>query len=270
MFLAFDIAQVIVVPAALGEHLLGIGSNRLEHALAGDKLRHLAQAFGRIHLDPGHHGGLGGVVGRNDDPVLALVTRVDRDRQHAVDAADLAAQRQFPDDRVVFELRSVDLFADGEDPDRDRQIETRSFLFYIGRREVDGRVAHHPLVPAVDHRGADAVLGFFDGGIRQADHDHRRFAPAGIHLDLDRVGIDAEHRGRMHLGKHEPKFRAGRPGVEPFRGTPGVIMNAVDANRRQVVEAQLDMQKNTPQKGFRERLMPCFSSSKRVGNMVRR
>ncbi len=47
-------------------------------------------------------------------------------------------------------------------------------------------------------------------------------------------------------------------------------MNAVDANRRQVVEAQLDMQKNTPQKGFRERLMPCFSSSKRVGNMVRR
>jgi hypothetical protein len=67
------------------------------------------------------------------------------------------------------------LLGGGEDAERDWQIEPPRLLGQVGRRQVDGDALRGEFEAAVLDGGADAVLGFLDLGVGQAD-DGKRWA----------------------------------------------------------------------------------------------
>ena len=149
---------------------------------------------------PFDHGGFGGVFRRHEHARLALGSRAQGDGQHAFHRTHRAGEREFADHDEVIELIGFELFAGGEHADGDGQIETRPFLLHVGGREVDGRAAHRKFEAGIGERGADAVARFLHRGVRQADDDDDRVAPAGVDFDFDGIRLDAIDRGGTNLG----------------------------------------------------------------------
>ena len=154
----------------------------------------------RDDLQAGDHGGFGGIFRRNQHAGFAVRPRAQGDRQNALARAHRAGQRQFADDDKIVELVGFDLFAGGQHAERDGQIEARPFLFHVGGREIDGRAAHREFEAGIGERGGDAVARFLHRGVRQADDDDQRVAPAGVDLDFDRIRFNAIERRGTDLG----------------------------------------------------------------------
>ena len=165
-------------------------------------MRRFAQILNRNDLQTGNDGGFGGVFRRNQHADLAVGPRAKGHRQNALARTHRAGQREFADDDKIVELVGFDLFAGRQHPQRDGQIETRPFLFHVGGREVDGRAAHRKFEAGIGERGRDAVARFLHRGVRQADDDNQRVAPAGVDFDFDRIGFNAVERGGTDLREH--------------------------------------------------------------------
>ena len=88
----------------------------------------------------------------------------------------------------------------GQDSERHRQVERRTFLARIGRREVDRDFAIGKLVARIVDRRLDPLVGFAHRALGQADHPEARYAAADIDLDLDRKGIDPGKRAGKYAG----------------------------------------------------------------------
>jgi hypothetical protein len=125
----------------------------------------LAQVADRDDLEALDSGGFGGVVGGDEDAHFAIGLGAEGDGEHAFDGADSAGQGEFADHDEVIELIGAELFAGGEDANGDGEIEAGSFLFDVGRGEVDRGPAHGEFEPGIVEGGADAVARFFDGGM---------------------------------------------------------------------------------------------------------
>ncbi len=105
-------------------------------------------------------------------------------------------KRQFTHDDKIVELVGFNLFAGGQHPQRDGQIETGAFLFHIGGREIDGGAAHREFEAGVGQGGGDAVPRFLHRGVRQTDNHNQRVTPTSVDLNLDRIRLNAmESRG---------------------------------------------------------------------------
>jgi hypothetical protein len=61
------------------------------------------------------------------------------------------------------------------------------------RRELESRVAN---------RRADPIAAFPYGRIGQPDHREMRQTERDVYLDLDRVGVNAEHSSAAKRGQH--------------------------------------------------------------------
>ncbi len=139
----------------------------------------------------------------NEDGLLAAPPRFERDGQHAFHRAHRAIQRQLADEAEFLERRAIQLFADRDHAERDRQIEARSFLLNVGRREIDRRSSARPEITAVADRRRDAVAALLHGGVGQPNDDDVRIASGAVDLDFDFIGIDAIDRGGINLCQHE-------------------------------------------------------------------
>ena len=80
--------------------------------------------------------------------------------KHAFDRAHRAVEREFANETKIVEEVVLDFLRGGDHAERDRQIEARSFLFDIGRREIDRRAPARPIIAAVADRGRDAIADF--------------------------------------------------------------------------------------------------------------
>ena len=69
-------------------------------------------------------------------------------------------------------------------------------------REVDGDAVRRELEAGVADRAAHAVAALAHAGVRQSDHPERRQAERHVYFDLDRTGLDTEHRGGAHACEH--------------------------------------------------------------------
>jgi len=59
----------------------------------------------------------------------------------------------------------------------------------------------------VAERGDDAVVGFFDGGVRQADEDDAWVATfARVHFHIDKLRLDPLQSRRKYRSQHEFYF----------------------------------------------------------------
>jgi hypothetical protein len=69
-------------------------------------------------------------------------------------------------------------------------------------RQVDDGATGGAEVAEVGERPFDAVDALADGELREADEDGLGLAGGGVHLDLDRDGVDAGEGERPQLGEH--------------------------------------------------------------------
>jgi hypothetical protein len=152
------------------------------------------------HLQPRHHGRLGGILRRHQQARLFLRPRPQRHRQHPLDWPHRPVQRQFADHQKILELVRLNLFARRQHSDGNRQIEARPLLAHVRRCEIDGRPAHRKFEPGISQRGAHPVPRFLDRRIRQSDDDNQRLAPATVDFHFNRIRFDAIDSGRTDLG----------------------------------------------------------------------
>ena len=164
--LTFHVHKVRVVVPVLLENLGRVFPDWCYLALAGDKLRHLAQRPGRINFKALHNRRLGNIVGRHNHTAFPLLPGANCNRQHAGNAAHRAAKCKFADNHEIIELLRDNLLAHSQNTDGHWQIEARSFFFHVRRREIDRCAAHHIFETAVFDGGFDTVARFLHRRIR--------------------------------------------------------------------------------------------------------
>lgn len=191
--LAFDVREIDLVTLMRGEELAPIAAHRGQLLFSPNELKSLAQILHAVDVDAGDHGGFARVRRWHDHRAFAAAPRFERDRKHTFDRAHPAVERELADEAEIGEQILLDFLCRGDHAERDRQVEARSFLFDVGRREVDRRAPARPIVAAITDRGRDAILALFHRSVGQTNDDDLRISARGVDLDFDLVGIDAEN-----------------------------------------------------------------------------
>ncbi len=178
---------------------------------------------------------------------FAASPRFERDRQHALDRADRAIERELADKTETVERVALDFFRGRDHAERDRQIEARAFLFDIGRREIDRGPPARPKIAAVADRGRDPIAAFLHRRIRQSDDHDVGIAVGGVDLDLDFVSIDAEDGGGVDPGEHDARLAedfaevqarvsgffvaSQQRAIQPLTNQPGIMPDKLNQNQ---------------------------------------
>ena len=87
---------------------------------------------------------------------------------------------------------------------RHRQIERRTFLANIRRRQIDRhRVRRGKIESAISQRRPNSFAAFLHRNIRQANHGKMAFERGrNIHFDFDQIRVNAEHRRAECFEEH--------------------------------------------------------------------
>ena len=115
-----------------------------------------------------------------------------RDRKRSADRRDSSIERELADENASGNVIFVKELGCLQDSEGDGQIESGTFFFHIGGREIDGDVTRRQPEAAVMQRGADARVGLADGGIGKTDECEaglRRLR--GVDFDGDAHRVDA-------------------------------------------------------------------------------
>ena len=149
VILAAHVRKVNPVVGVAAKHLIHVQFVGPLACVAGQNGQGLAQRTDAIDERSIGNGGLAGVLRRHDHAVEALLVQGCGHRQHPVDRADAAVEREFAQERELGETHGLDLPRGRQDADGDGQVKSRAFLFAIGRREIDGDLAPRPLIASV-------------------------------------------------------------------------------------------------------------------------
>ena len=147
-------------------------------------------ALDGVHLNALHHRRLVCVRVGDKDFFHACFTRCDDHGQHAVDAAQVAAERELADKGAVAQIR-LDIAGKPHQIDRNGQIVDGTLLFDVGRRKVEDKVRRGQLVAAVGQRRAHAVAALLDGGVGQSHQIKAGQSHARGALHLNAVAVDS-------------------------------------------------------------------------------
>ena len=140
--------------------------------------------------------------GGKDDLGKSRVAGGQGEAESSPDGTNLAAEPELPDDHASGRPGGRRSAERGE-TEGDRQIEGRARFPEVGRGQVDRDGAGRKRETRVLQGRADALAGFPDGGVRQAD-DREAGEPAGcVDLDVEHARLEAEGRGRVDTGEHE-------------------------------------------------------------------
>ena len=176
---------------------------------AGNDLPRLAKQSDDAHdvvegidLDLADEGRLAGVRPGHDDAAEAGLPGHESDGQSAAHRLEAPVKGQLADEEIFAQARRRDDFEKGEKSEGDRQVEGRSPLSPVGRRQVDGDALGLQVVAAVLEGRPDPLLALPYGGVRQAHRDEGREAGADVDFDLDGVGFDPVERGARDLVQH--------------------------------------------------------------------
>lgn len=163
----------------------------------------------RNHGDAAYHRCFGGVFLGNIELGKTEALGEEGDREDTANGADFAVQGEFTDEEFVSEIE-IELFGCQEKPESHRYVVDRGILGQIGRGEVDGNAAEAVWreKTAIFDGGTDAVAGFLDRGIGEADHSEMVHpCVKGIDFDFDEFALESQRGGRKQFGRHEGSLR---------------------------------------------------------------
>ena len=113
------------------------------------------------------------------------------DGQGTTNRFDLAAERQLAVQRIAFDRFAGNLFGCGQQPDRDREIETGTGLAHVRGREIDRDPLLWKLEARVENGGSHPLTRLADGTVGKADQGEGGKPPANVDLHGDLVAGDA-------------------------------------------------------------------------------
>jgi hypothetical protein len=87
-------------------------------------------------------------------------------------------------------------------PERDGKIIVAALLWQISGSEIDGDAARRQCEARRDQRGADALLGFRHGLVRESDDIESGQPGRDLHLDVDGARLDALECNGRHSPDH--------------------------------------------------------------------
>jgi nickel/cobalt transporter (NicO) family protein len=209
--LAFDFGEVDGVlglrRAAKGA---GGGVEAGDEFFAGEKTGGFVKRGDGVDGDALDEGGFLGGGGGEEDAGLAELAGEEREGEAAGDGAGAAGEAQLAGDEVGVEFGGRELAGGGENGEGDGEIEERAGLAEVAGGEVDDGLGLRGAKAAIVKGGPDAVGGFLDGGVGEADEEYLGFAGfTGVDLDLHGVGVNPEKGARGGDGEHEGNFLTG-------------------------------------------------------------
>jgi hypothetical protein len=171
-----------------------------------EEVANLEEGFAGINVDAFDDGGFAGVGFGDDEVFNAALAGGDGDGEHAGNGAEGAIEAQLADEKEVAEVVELECSIGAEDADGHGKVEAGALFFDVSGGEVDGDVGGGEVEAGVADGGADAVAGFTDGGIGEADGVEvviLRFDSGEIDFDVNDVGVDAVDRGAEGFEEHE-------------------------------------------------------------------
>jgi hypothetical protein len=165
---------------------------RIEIALPIQELDDLLQVAHGMDRDAFRDRGLTRVLPGDEEPVESGPARRDGRRKRPGRALHPRLQAQLTEQQVAGEPVRLDASPRGEDADGNREVETRSLLAKIGRRQVDGHTAHREGIAGVLDCGPHAIAALLHGAARQPDDAELRESRGHVDLHVHDQGIDTE------------------------------------------------------------------------------
>ncbi len=172
--------------------------------LAVEEIGQLGQGRGTQNAQILHHPRLRQVLLGEDQRLEAGAAGREGHRQRTAHGPDAPLQAQLTEDRHAVKPLAVDLAGRRQHPQGNRQVERGALLADVGRGEVHRDPFQRKRVPGVGERRVHPLASFFYGALRQAHGRKRRQAVRDVGLDVDQVGVDAEHGGGADAGQHLP------------------------------------------------------------------
>ena len=192
--LALDLGEVGGGVAVQGRHFPpGLGGGKGGQGdVADQETEGLVKGFDPFHLDALDERGLLRRTGGQQVRAPAQSAGEAGDGEGAFHRTGGAGEAEFAGDEAFGHFLRLQLLGGGQNAEGDGQVVERTLLPQVTRRQIDGRAGAGGAEAAVFQRGLDAVGGFLDGGIGQADEEPARFTDfPGIDFDLDQLGMDA-------------------------------------------------------------------------------
>ena len=197
--LALDLGKLGIV----GRLLAQLRHRRAQHLAAVAVVDQGEQARGRQDLDVAAEPGGLAAARRRADQAEAVARGRERCRQDAAHRADRAIERQLAQRQIAPRRIRRDRTDRDQHRERDRQVEVAALLEQVGRRQVDGDPPGRQADAQSTERAAHALAQFADRLVGQADDRERGQAGADLHLDVDRLDVDAGERDGMGVGHAE-------------------------------------------------------------------
>src|SRR5437868_8760428 len=157
MRLTLYVGKIDIVALMGTEKSADIPASRQQRKLTAQKLKCLTEILHAVDVDLVDHGGFARICLRHEQRLFSSASRFQRNRQYTFDRSNAAVERELAHETKLFERASVQFFADRNHAERDRQIETRSFFFDVGRREIHRRASARPAIAAVCDCGSHAI-----------------------------------------------------------------------------------------------------------------
>lgn len=189
----------------------GMGDGR-NGEFSFEKTHGLIEGRHRIGFDALDEGGFVGGGGRKQDAAFAELFGEAGEGEGAPHRAGGPGEAEFAGDEVVVDCGRLHLLGGEQDAEGDGQVVERPLLAQVAGGEVDRGADARGLEAAVAERGHDAVIGFLDGGVGEADEDEFGIpAFAGVDLHVNQFRIDALQGGGRDRREHGGS--GGREGV---------------------------------------------------------
>ncbi len=135
-------------------------------------------------------------------------SREQRSRQRTLDPLDTPVEREFAENQVAAQARAIlEHVLRGENSERQRQIERRSFLARVGRREIDRHLARREIEAGIFQRRLDPIERLLDRALGQPDEPMRRHSGADVDFDFDRKRVNPNQRARYYACVQKVAFR---------------------------------------------------------------
>ena len=179
----------------------------LELELAAQEGDGLGEMVDRDRVDAGE-GRLSHAVSRAQEALDSKPPCALGDGENASDPAQATVERELPDGGRTLERAPRQLLGGCEERERDRQVEARSLLAQLGRREVDRDAPVREAQLGGGDPTSDPLTRFLAGAVGKADDSEAGETVADVRLHVDPARLEADERMRDRACKHAPRLRA--------------------------------------------------------------
>ncbi len=201
--LGSHIGEVDLLSLPLRHQRADIGARGDELPFAREMCADLAQRARATDLESFDHRGLRQILVGDQNATAPGGSGGERHRERAPDRAQVALQSHFADDEVFVEAVMRELIARDEQAHSDRQVETGAALSNVGWGQIDRDPFEGERIARVGKGRTDALAPLPHRPVREPDGREGWQSTADVDLDIDGIGIDAEHGGRADAGKQQ-------------------------------------------------------------------